>query len=91
MKNRWADNHNNMELLTKAISESATGAAAAVYILQEVKKSKRKQGCAEAEWAKTRKKVVGKKALQTMLQMAVGGQQGLQQGGVPQYGCVQQQ
>ena len=63
-----------MELLTKAIDESATGAAAVVYILQEVKKSKWKQGYAEAEWAKARKQVVGKKASQTMLQMAVGGQ-----------------
>ena len=55
MTNRWADNHEHMELLTKVIDESATGAAAAVYILQEVKKSKRKQGYAEAEWAKGRR------------------------------------
>ena len=62
MKKRWAENHERMELLRKAIDESGTGASVAVHIMQEVQKGKRKRGYAEAEWVKAKKKVVGKQA-----------------------------
>ena len=68
-----------MELLQKAIDESAVSAAAAVHILQEVKQGKRKKGYAEAGWTKAKKNVVGKQASNNLVHMAVGaGQQGLQ-------------
>ena len=79
MKKRWAENHEQMELLRKAIGESGAGTAVAVHIMQEVKKGKRKRGYAEAEWVKAKKKVVGKQASNNMLQLAVrAGQQGVQ-------------